>query len=185
MDNNKIKIAFYSLLCVAIIALCVGCYFIGRNSVPVPKVSTEIKWDTLHVEKPVPQYVDKVRTEYVYVPATVDTIVKEVVRVDSVMVAVDIERRVYGDERYRAVVSGAVIGDVHPSLDEIDIYQKTEIRTIESKPKMLSPYVSICAGDELWGVGGGISVRQKMDIGAKYIRINKKNAWMVEANYRF
>lgn len=185
MDNNKIKIAFYSLLCVAIIALCVGCFFWGRSSVDIPKVSTEIKWDTLHIEKPIPQYVDKVRTEYIYVPATVDTIVKEVIRVDSVMVAVDIERRVYGDERYRAVVSGAVIGDVHPSLDEIDIYQKTEIRTIESKPKMLSPYVSICAGDELWGVGGGISVRQKMDIGAKYIRINKKNAWMVEANYRF
>lgn len=189
MDNNKIKVAFYTLLSVVFITICVGCYLLGRNSVEIPKVTTEIKWDTLHVEKPIPHYVDKVRTEYVYVHTPADTIVKEeireVVRVDSVLVEVDIERRTYGDERYRAVVSGAVVGDIHPSLDEIDIYQKTEIRTIETKPKLISPYVSICAGDAIWGVGGGVSFRQRMDVGAKYLRIDRKNAWMVEANYRF
>lgn len=189
MDNNKIKIAFYSLLCVAIIALCVGCFFWGRSSVDIPKVSTEIRWDTLHVEKPIPQYVDKVRTEYIYVHIPADTVVeervKEVVRVDSVLIPVDIERRVYGDSRFRAIVSGAVVGDIHPSLDEIDIYQKTEINTIENAPKLFSPYVSLCGGDGLWGIGGGVSIRQKVDLGAKYMRIDRKNAWMIEANYRF
>jgi hypothetical protein len=189
MGDNKIKVALYTLLSIVFIAICVGCYILGRNSVEIPKVNTEIKWDTLHVEKPIPHYIDKVRTEYVYVHTPADTIVreeiKEVIRVDSVLIAVDVERRTYGDERYRAIVSGAVVGDIHPSLDEIDIYQKTEIRTIEPKPKIISPYVSICAGDELWGVGGGISFRQKMDVGAKYLRINRQNAWMVEASYRF
>lgn len=187
MDNHQIKAAFYALVAIVFIAICVGCYILGRNSVEIPKATTEIRWDTLHIEKPVPQYVDKVRTEYVYVPTPSDTVVleREVVRIDSVLVEVDIERRVYGDERYRAVVSGAVVGDIRPTLESMDIYQKTEIRTIETKPKLISPYVSICVGDAIWGVGGGVSFRQRMDVGAKYLRIDRKNAWMVETNYRF
>ena len=45
---------------------------------------------------------------------------------DTIAVPVPIERRVYADSNYRAVVSGW-----HPSLDSISVYPATKIITIE------------------------------------------------------
>lgn len=45
---------------------------------------------------------------------------------DTIAVPVPIERRVYADSNYRAVVSGW-----HPSLDSISVYPKTRVITIE------------------------------------------------------
>lgn len=45
---------------------------------------------------------------------------------DTIAVPVPIERRVYADSNYRAVVSGW-----HPSLDSISVYPATKIVTIE------------------------------------------------------
>lgn len=45
---------------------------------------------------------------------------------DTIAVPVPIERRVYADSNYRAVVSGW-----HPSLDSISVYPETRIITIE------------------------------------------------------
>ena len=45
---------------------------------------------------------------------------------DTIAVPVPIERRVYADSNYRAVVSGW-----HPSLDSISVYPATRIITIE------------------------------------------------------
>jgi hypothetical protein len=155
--------------------------------VEIPKATTEIRWDTIHIEKPVPQYVEKVRTEYVYVPTPADTVVleREVVRIDSVLVEVDIERRAYGDEHYRAVVSGAVVGDIRPTLESMDIYQKTEIRTIEYKAPTFRPYIRGSVGRELMGIGGGVSIKDRVDVDVQYMRMGNRNMVVVGANYRF
>lgn len=167
-----------------LIFLCVLCFIIGRWE-GNQKVVTEIRLDTLTIEKPIPYKVEKVRTEYVYVHAPADTIVKEVVRVDSVFVAVDIERRVYGDERYRAVVSGAVVGNIHPTLDEIDIYSRNETRIVEHKAPMFRPYLRGSVGRELIGIGGGVSIKDRVDIDVQYMRFRNDNMVVFGANYRF
>lgn len=181
MDNNRIRGWFAIIGVISLIGLS---FFVGRKSVQ-PNITTEIKWDTLIIEKPIPVEVEKVRTEYVYVPTPSDTVVKEVVRVDSILVAVDIERRVYQDSSYRAVVSGAVVGDIHPTLESIDIYAKTETHIIERKVPMFRPYIRGSVGQELMGIGGGVSIKDRVDVDVQYMRMGTKNMVVVGANYRF
>lgn len=187
MDNNRVKIAFFSLLALLFIAICVGCFVWGSKSVDIPEITTEIRWDTVRVEVPVPYKVEKVRKEYVYVPTPADTVVKEVevVRVDSVLVAVDIERREYKDALYRAVVSGAVVGDIHPTLESMEVYARNETRVVERSVPLLRPYISASVGREMMGIGGGVSIKDRVDVGAKYMRVGGTDAVMFEASYRF
>lgn len=179
MDYNRVKTWFAIIGTISLIALS---FFIGRKSVQ-PTITTKIKWDTLRIEVPVPYEIEKVRTEYVYVPTPSDTVVNE--RVDSVLVAVDIERRVYQDSLYRAVVSGAVVGDIHPTLDHIDIYSRSETRVIERTPPMFRPYIRGIVGRELMGIGGGVSIKDRVDVDVQYMRMGNKNMVVVGANYRF
>lgn len=168
------------------IGLMTASFVIGRNSVQ-PTITTEIRWDTLTIEKPVPYKVEKVRTEYVYVSTPSDTVVleREVVRVDSALVAVDVERRVYQDSLYRAVVSGAAVGDIHPTLDHIDIYSRSETRIVEHKAPMFRPYIRGSVGRELMGIGGGVSIKDRVDVDVQYMRMGNNNMVVVGANYRF
>lgn len=179
MDYNRIKTWLAIIGVISLIALS---FFIGRNSVQ-PTITTKIKWDTLRVEVPIPYEVEKVRTEHVYVPTPSDTVVTE--RVDSMLVAVDVERRVYQDSSYRAVVSGAVVGDIHPTLDHIDIYSRSETRIIEHKAPMFRPYIRGSVGRELMGIGGGVSIKDRVDIDVQYMRIGNDNMVVFGANYRF
>jgi hypothetical protein len=165
-----------------LIFLCVLCFIIGRCG-ETTKVVTEIRWDTLTIEKPIPYEVEKVRTEYVYVHTPADTIVIE--RVDSVLVAVDIERRVYGNERYRAVVSGAVVGNIHPTLESMEVYARDETRTIEHKAPLFRPYLRGSVGRELIGIGGGVSINDRVDVDVQYMRFRNDNMVVFGANYRF
>lgn len=165
--------------------LCALCFIMGRWGGCNERVTTEIRWDTVRVEVPVPYKVEKVRTEYVYVPTPADTVVKEVVRVDSVLVAVDVERREYKDALYRAVVSGAVVGDIHPTLESMEVYARNETRVVERSVPLLRPYISASIGREVMGIGGGVSIKDRVDVGAKYMRVGNADAVMFEANYRF
>lgn len=173
------------LIGIVAIGLMVISFIIGRKSVDIPEVTTEIKWDTVRVEVPVPYKVEKVRKEYVYVPTPADTVVREVVRVDSVLVAVDVERREYRDSMYRAVVSGAVVGDIHPTLESMEVYARNETRVVERSVPLLRPYISASVGREMMGIGGGVSIKDRVDVGAKYMRVGSTDAVMFEASYRF
>lgn len=173
------------LAIIGIIVLCALCFIVGRWGVHHKEITTEIRWDTVRIEVPVLREVEKVRTEYVYVPTPADTVVKEVVRVDSVLVAVDIERRVYQDSLYRAVVSGAVVGDIHPTLDHIDIYSRSETRIVEHQAPMFRPYIRGSVGKELMGIGGGVSIKDRVDVDVQYMRMGNNNMVVVGANYRF
>lgn len=180
---------------IGIIALCALCFIVGRWGGCRNKVTTEIKWDTVRVEVPVPYKVEKVRKEYVYVPTPADTVFVEVadtvvrevevVRVDSVLVAVDVESREYRDSSYRAVVSGAVVGDIHPTLESMEVYARSETRVVERSAPMFRPYISASVGREMMGIGGGVSVKDRVDVGAKYMRVGNADAVMFEASYRF
>lgn len=180
MDYNRVKTWLAIIGVISLIALS---FFIGRKSVNIPEITTEVRWDTLRIEKPIPYEVEKVRTEYVYVPTPADTVVLE--RVDSVLVAVDIERRVYQDSSYRAVVSGAVVGDIHPTLDHIDIYSRNETRIVEHKAPMFRPYIRGSVGQELMGIGGGVSIKDRVDVDVQYMRMGDNNMVVIGANYRF
>lgn len=75
-----------------------------------PKVDTLYLHDTIRIATPVPTHTEPdVRTDTLWLH-------------DTVAVPVSIERKTYEDSSYRAVVSGW-----HPSLDTLDIFQKTTI----------------------------------------------------------
>lgn len=170
-----------------IVAIVIG-FVLGYICQPqVVQETTITRVDTVIVEKPVPYEIEVVRkvSVPVYVPTPADTVV--VARVDSVLVEVpvEVERREYKNEQYRAVISGAKIGDLRPTLEKIDLYVKSETTIEQKRVPWVQPFVSASGGKGLFGVGGGISVKQKVDVGAMYLRVDNKDKWMVSASYRF
>lgn len=186
MDFNRIKIAF---AVIGLISCLVLVFSAGRKSVNIPDVKTEIIHDTIRIDNPVFVTNDSIRVEYVYIKLKPDTVFVDreqiVVKTDSVKVPVNFERRTYGDDRYRAVVSGAAIGDMHPSLESIDIYQKAEIRTISYNAPTFRPYVRGSIGKQAIGIGGGVSIKDRVDIDVQYMRFGNDNMVVFGANYRF
>lgn len=79
-----------------------------------PRVVVEYRRDTITRVKPV------------YIASSPEIRYDTLRLRDTVAVPVPIERRVYADSNYRAVVSGW-----HPSLDSISVYPATKIITIE------------------------------------------------------
>lgn len=166
---------------------CVTMFFVGRCSVGEQEITTFERVDTVVVEKPMPYKVEVVRkvSVPVYVPTPADTVV--VARVDSVLVEVpvEVERREYKSEEYRAVVSGAKIGDLRPTLESMEVYSRSEVQVVEQKAPWIRPYVSASGGRGLFGVGGGISIKQKVDVGTMYLRVDNKDKWAIMASYRW
>ena len=80
---------------------------------------TVTRVDTVIRDHPVPVTVWKDRLVYVPVP---DSILVE--KHDTTYIALQFEKKEYADSTYRAVVSG-----FQPSLDWIEVYQKTQIIT--------------------------------------------------------
>lgn len=113
--------------------------------------------DTVRVIKPVAKDSVIVRTEKVYVKVSAEPTLTENEHLidgnnmmDSVLVEVPIEQKVYEDSTYKAWVSGYM-----PSLDSINVYQRTEVITVTKfqKPKKWS--LGIGAGASL-GTDGKI-----------------------------
>lgn len=186
MDNNRIKTIF---AIIGVILCLATSFWLGRNSVNIPDVKTEIIHDTISIDNPVFITKDSIRVEYVYIKLKPDTVFVDrehiVVKTDSVKVPVNFERRTYGDDRYRAVVSGAAIGDMHPSLESIDIYSKTETKIIQYKAPTFRPYIRGSIGKEAIGIGGGVSIKDRVDIDVQYMRFGNDNMVVFGANYRF
>lgn len=174
---------------------CVAIFFMGRCSVGKQEITTIERVDTVVVEKPMPYKVEVVRkvSVPVYVPTPADTVVEnkesaeENARKDSTLVEVpvEVERREYKSEEYRAVVSGAKIGDLRPTLESMEVYARNEVQVVEQKVPLIRPYISASVGREMMGIGGGISIKDRVDVGAKYMRVGSTDAVMFEASYRF
>lgn len=187
MDKNRVITILFSIL---LIILLVITFILGRKSVDIPEIKTETKIDTVYKEKPVPYKVETVETKYVYLPSEPtppDTVYmnRETAIVDSVKVAIDIERKIYQDSTFKAIISGPRIGNYGPNLDDISIYSKTETKIVEKPYPFLVPYISFGGGKDIIGIGGGVTIKQKVDLGAKYLRIEEQNMFLVEANIRF
>lgn len=103
----------------AVVALLFLSFAIGRHY-PVQPPQPEIKRDTITL-----YHTDTItRLKPVYLESRIiDTITVSIH--DTIRYSLPIEQRIYEDSTYRAVVSG-----YRPSLDEIQVYQKTITNTI-------------------------------------------------------
>lgn len=192
MANKVIAI----LALIIFVGCCVGSFLFGRASVDIPEITTIIERDTASYSKPSPDTVEKITTIYVKVPVQVPAQPQEMTNsttettettetVDSTKVVIDIERKVYEDERYKATISGPRIGEYSPMLESIDIYTQTETRVVQQPVKWIRPYVSAFAGKDVLGIGGGVLIKERVSLGVKYMRFNNKDVVGAEMNVFF
>ena len=129
--------------------------FNGQKRPVKPQADTLVIRDTFVAEKPV--YLTRKVVDTVYFPA-------DTVRVrDTLYIPLPIEQKVYGDTRYRAVVSG-----IRPSLDTISIYQSTTIinrvREVSLRPRWS---IGLQAGVGIT-IDGGIRATPYFGAGVQY-----------------
>lgn len=154
------------------IALLLG-IALGYFLRPAQKIAeVEQRIDTVYYAKPTPIAVSTERRivnvpRLLFAPADTVTIVRTVAVADdgdSVTLDVAIEHREYRDSTYHAVVSGPVVGDLRPTLDFIETYNRTTTITVERPkrfavtagvgaaytPKGFQPYVGVGVGVVIW-----------------------------------
>lgn len=141
-----------------------------RPSQEVVEVEHHIK--TVYYERPTPIAVSTERRivnvpRLLFAPADTVRVVQTVAVADdgdSVTLDVAIEHREYRDSTYRAMVSGPVVGDLRPTLDFIETYNRTTTITVERPkrfavtagvgaaytPKGFQPYVGVGVGVVIW-----------------------------------
>lgn len=139
---------------------------------PQNTAKVEQRIDTVYYAKPTPIVVSTERRivnvpRLLFAPADTVAVVRTVTvadKGDSVTLDVAIEHREYRDSTYRAVVSGAVVGEVRPSLDFIETYNRTTTIPVERPkrfavtagigaaytPKGFQPYVGVGVGIVIW-----------------------------------
>ena len=114
---------------------------------------TVIHYDTVTAVRPIPTERTVIRTDTLTLAFT-DTIVKS----DSIIVTLPVERKVYEDSLYRAVISG-----IHPSLDTISV--RSTYRTVTvTKDRMPRLTFGIQAG----GGFDGKTIRPYIGVGVQY-----------------
>lgn len=139
---------------------------------PAAIETVQTRVDTVYYAKPTPVAVSTERravsvSRLLFVPADTVTIVQTVAVADtseSVTLDVAVEHCEYRDSTYRAVISGAVVGDIRPTLDFIETYNRTTTVAVERPkrfavtagvgavytPKGFQPYVGIGVGVVIW-----------------------------------
>ena len=117
----------------------------------------EHRTDTITIVQPAIERVDTFYKE-VRVPVKVAHTERDtIIRVDSVMVYLPYERKVYKDSTYRAVVSG-----YEPVLEQIDVYARETTIYKEKTPSRLSPFVMGGLGSKgSVSIGGGIFIKDR------------------------
>ena len=160
-------------------ALAVGVFIgliIGR---PQQTITTSTQVDTVIYYKPMPMTAEVQEVRVLTLPrllfAPADTVRETTIitLTDSVRVQVPIERREYRDSAYYAIISGAVVGDIHPELVSIETYSRKEVQVVEVKPPKVRAYVTGAVGKESVGAGAGIVIANKHGIGVDYLYAGK------------
>ena len=119
----------WQVLLIGLVAGALTGYFISRHFATFQPVSEtyKVRVDTLYLKDTIRVYEPKI-----VLKTQTDTIwqsVQELVEVhDTLFVPLVRERVVYQDTAYKAVVSG-----VMPSLDELEIYQRERIVTVQTE----------------------------------------------------
>ena len=91
-------------------------------------------------------------------------------------VEVPIEKVVYKEKEFEATISGATIGNIKPTLDNITIYDRK---------RLFTPYASIMLGKDVFSVGGGVTIQEKHGIGVEYLNLGGKSAIGYKYTYNF
>lgn len=163
-----IKVVVF-VLATVVLGFAIG-FIIGKHKA-ITSVEQVIRVDTVYRDRPLPYKVTE-RVQTLSVPrilfAPADTVMREVfVPVgdnDSVKINATIETREYKDSTYRAVISGVVLGGIHPTLESIETYNTTITRTVRKHPhfavtagigygytpKGFQPYIGANFGFILW-----------------------------------
>lgn len=181
-----------------LVALVVG-LFVGLLLGRQPQyITTTTTYDTVVYYKPLPTATTtEVRTisvpRLLFAPADTVRTTTVIVKGDSVQhslqhslqLKVPIERREYRDSSYYAVVSGAVVGDIHPTLEHIETYSRNTVQTTYVHPPKVRPYVSGAFGKQSVGAGAGIVIGNKHAIGADYIYAGGQSNVMARYSFIF
>lgn len=159
------------VLLALLLSIALG-YWLGRGSVLITTTET-VRVDTLFYERPQPVKTSPPTFVSVRVPRLLftpaDTVMRTVVvsaGEDSVQLQLAIECREYRDSTYRAQVSGPAVGEYRPTLDWIEVYNRTteRVQTITKRPRFavtagvgaaytpkgFQPYAGIGVGVILW-----------------------------------
>ncbi|MBQ2416997.1 MAG: hypothetical protein II282_02235 [Alistipes sp.] len=167
--------------------LVVGVWLSPRDKT----ITTRTTVDTVVYYRPLPitSHIAEVRTlsmpRLLFAPADTVQTTTVIVKGDSVELQVPIERREYRDSTYYAVVSGAVVGDIHPTLETIKTYNRNTIQTVQVKPRLIRPYVSGMLGKESAGGGGGLIIANRYGVGVNYIYAAERSHLMGEVTIIF
>ena len=177
----------FRLVIVFLVGLVVGVWLSPRHKT----ISTHTTVDTTIYYRPMPTTtsVAEVRTlsipRLLFAPADTIRTTTIVEHGDNIQVSVPIERREYRDSNYYAVVSGAVVGDIHPTLETIKTYNRNTIQTVQAKPKLIRPYISGMLGKESAGGGGGLIIANRYGIGVNYMYAAERSHLMGEVTIIF
>ena len=179
--------SFFRLALGFFLGLIVGVLLPPRHQA----ISTTTTIDTVVYYRPIPTNTTTAEVRTISVPrllfAPADTVhtTTIVVQGDSVQMSVPIERREYRDSNYYAVVSGAVVGDIHPTLETIKTYNRNTVQTVQVKPRLIRPYVSGMLGKESAGGGGGLIIANRYGVGVNYIYAAERSHLMGEVTIIF
>lgn len=171
----------FGLILGLVVGLIVGVLLPPRHQT----ISTTTTVDTVVFYRPIPITTTTAEVRIISIPrllfAPADTVHTTIVlQGDSVQMSVPIERREYRDRTYYAIVSGAAVGDIHPTLEHIETYAKNTTQTIYTQPPKVRPYVSAMLGKESIGAGAGILLANKHAFGVEYIYNGDKGSLMAK-----
>ena len=148
------------------VVLLLGAFWVGRKvgeadpQTIIERDTVEVvRVDTFRVERPV--YVERRVVDTLLVPVR-DTIS----RADTVWMPLPLERVVYRDTAYLAVVSG-----YRPRLDAIEVYQREVVRTVTERvevPVSRRWGLGITAGYGAAAVGGSVQLAPFVGVGVSY-----------------
>lgn len=194
MNHSRLHKGFFIGLFLGLVGgLLLGWWLCSRGQTFSSTTTTKV--DTIKYFKPIPIPKHELLVKGFSLPkivfAPADTLVKTIIhteRGEETEVSFPIEQRVYQDSTYRAVISGAVVGDRRPTLDYIETYNRTTTSEVVLKPKKLRPYVGASVGIfGTWsvGVGGGLLIKDHHAVGAEYERTQNDNLVKLRYNYFF
>lgn len=178
MDKNRVVTG---LATIGMICCLVFSFYIGKKSSSTEPQQHEIIVDTVFVNTPVPDVETTIDTVFVKVPAYITGTDEH--KEENPTINVEIVRKEYSDSLYRAVISGPKIGGYSPAIESMEVYSKSVVVTQPNKT--FRPYISACVSNAIVGVGGGVRINSRVDIGLKYVRVGNKNGVMFETNITF
>ena len=154
------------LAAVLVVGALIGGYFAGKGA--RPEVGVKIERDTLIIRDTVTKYKPQYITRDIIHHELVE--VKDTITInDTTYLPLPVERRVYEDSSYRAVVVG-----IRPELESISVFPETKIitqtitQTIQPKPTRFGVGVQVGFGACYGLVGKKVDAGPYIGVGVSY-----------------